>query len=505
MPRLEAPENGVAVRMYRQGHGDCFLLALPNKDGGEPIYVLIDCGVKPGSQDFIHQKPIGDIVKDIAEATGSHLHLVVITHEHQDHLNGIWRKRRPYFGGFTIDEAWMAWTENPDDPLANELRQRHHDQILSLVNARQKLALAMGENDHTVRRIDSLLNLEFGGDDDAFAGTMLAVSNPESSVNKQALKLIRDKASEAGHRGVRYLNPGGEPREIHGSGVRAFVLGPPRDAGLLSDEDPKDSEAFPDDNADRYTFAAAASPTDTEAPPFSQRFVARSDEAFPNNSDPFFVTHYGKDEEGKDDRDRLEVPDNAPWRRIDDEWLFSAEALALKLNTGINNTSLVLAFELPASKKVLLFIGDAQRGNWISWSKVRWRDGEKTITARDLLGRTVLYKVGHHGSHNATLAGNERDDYANLSWMAKGPFAGEFTAMIPAVSEWARTKNRPPWVHPLPSIRKALMDKAQGRVLQTDDTAFPRKPDAVDVATWDKFRDRCERKELYFDYTILDS
>ena len=25
--------------------------------------------------------------------------------------------------------------------------------------------------------------------------------------------------------------------------------------------------------------------------------------------------------------------------------------------------------------------------------------------ARELLGRTMLYKVGHHGSHNATLAG----------------------------------------------------------------------------------------------------
>ena len=37
---------------------------------------------------------------------------------------------------------------------------------------------------------------------------------------------------------------------------------------------------------------------------------------------------------------------NAAWRRIDHDWLHSAEALALDINNGINNTSLVLAFEL---------------------------------------------------------------------------------------------------------------------------------------------------------------
>ena len=84
-------------------------------------------------------------------------------------------------------------------------------------------------------------------------------------------------------------------------------------------------------------------------------------------------------------RDGIEVPPNAAWRRIDDEWLYSAESLALKLNTGINNTSLVLAFELPASKKVLFFAGDAQRGNWVSWADLKWTDGDETITARDLL------------------------------------------------------------------------------------------------------------------------
>ena len=48
MAKLQQQGNSVAVRMYRQGHGDCFLLALPRKDGNEPVYVLIDCGLSPG-------------------------------------------------------------------------------------------------------------------------------------------------------------------------------------------------------------------------------------------------------------------------------------------------------------------------------------------------------------------------------------------------------------------------------------------------------------------------
>ena len=92
------------------------------------------------------------------------------------------------------------------------------------------------------------------------------------------------------------------------------------------------------------------------------------------------------------------------WRRIDEDWLGSAAQFALNLDSATNNTSLVLAIELSPGGEVLLFPADAQVGNWLSWQKVQWSlDGNKTVTATDLLKRTVFYKVGHHGSHNATL------------------------------------------------------------------------------------------------------
>ena len=83
--------------------------------------------------------------------------------------------------------------------------------------------------------------------------------------------------------------------------------------------------------------------------------------------------------------------------------------LALQLDSLTNNTSLALAIERIADGRVLLFPADAQQGNWLSWHKLEWQRERRrrggrpaTVTAADLLDRTVFYKVGHHGSHNAT-------------------------------------------------------------------------------------------------------
>lgn len=502
MPKLEAPANGVAVRMYRQGHGDCFLIAFPRKGGGDPVYVLIDCGYKPGSPNYLkHKNVIGDIVDHIADATDNRLDLMVITHEHQDHLNGIWKKTKPYFGDFTIDEAWMAWTEDPSDDVAEELRRRHKDVLVGLVAARDQLKLAVGAGDSAVHRIDALLSLEFGGErsDGAFAA-----ADPAQSVNKQAMKLVRDKARE--QRGVKYLRPGQEVLTVpETDGVRVYVLGPPRDPDLLKDEDPVGSEGFPrGDSAHGLSFSAAATAMSMghRKAPFNSRHCVPLEKAL-DGSDPFFLGHYGREGEGTMEADKLEVSGDAAWRRIGSEWLYSAETMALSMNTGVNNTSLVLAFELPQSKKVLLFAGDAQRGNWISWTENEWKDGGQKITVADLLARTVLYKVGHHGSHNATLAGTPEDTYANLSWMGQGELAGEFTAMITAVNEWAVTQNDPPWYHPLPSIRRALLKKAQGRVFQTD-VDKPKRPEGVSEETWKAFLARAVFEPEYFQYSVLD-
>ncbi|MGH9362732.1 MAG: hypothetical protein ACRD2T_12530 [Thermoanaerobaculia bacterium] len=83
--RMQPPKDGVAVRMYRQGLGDCFLFALPHRD--EPFYLLIDCGVILGTEGAAAKMTA--VAKSIAAATGGRLELLVATHDHWVHLSGL--------------------------------------------------------------------------------------------------------------------------------------------------------------------------------------------------------------------------------------------------------------------------------------------------------------------------------------------------------------------------------------------------------------------------------
>jgi hypothetical protein len=115
----------------------------------------------------------------------------------------------------------------------------------------------------------------------------------------------------------------------------------------------------------------------------------------------------------------------------------------------------VLALELTDTGQILLFPGDAQVGNWLSWDKYSWeidggRRGQKTVTAQDLLARTVFYKVGHHGSHNATLREKGLPD---------------LVAMIPVNKDMAKKKR---WNMPLPALRTRLTEKCKCVIVQDE-------------------------------------
>jgi hypothetical protein len=71
-----------------------------------------------------------------------------------------------------------------------------------------------------------------------------------------------------------------------------------------------------------------------------------------------------------------------------------------------------------------------------------------------------------------------------------GQYAAEFVAMITAVEKWAHQKPKPDWNHPLPSIKRALLEKAAGRVLQTDTVLQQTWPVGIGVANWQSFLSR---------------
>jgi hypothetical protein len=477
---LPAPASGVTVRMYNPGFGDCLLLAF-RADDGSPRYLLIDCGAHHRYPD--RKTRLQKIAKDIATSTNSHLHIVAATHEHTDHLDGF-RLASDTFATIQIDDLWLAWTEDPDDPVANELRQRYDKHIRAMFGAVSQLQAAGQPNADS---LGALMDFEYSH------SPRLGVAGADGadSGNEAPIPFLRDRSTRKLVRSGDYLRPGQPPLTLPGvKGIQIYVFGPPKTPSMLRLLE-RNSELYPEiaaaSEADAFTAAVVAadtttpiSPDDKDAfessRPFNDLYRIDLKDA-PQNPEygHFFTGYYGSS--ASDDP-------NISWRRIDSDWLGAGENMALSINSYTNNTSLVLAVEITDSqpRKVLLFAADAQTGNWLSWQDLSWPGagpaGEK-VTADDLLERIVLYKVGHHGSRNATLSqkGLELMDQPGL------------VAMIPVDQKWAMEAMH--WEHPAEKLLARLEVKASGRVIRTDQIPAggqpPAQPAGLPEAEWKNF------------------
>src|SRR5687767_4022320 len=90
--RMTPPRRGVKIRMYRTGLGDCFLMAFPRKKSGGgggngAFYMLVDCGVYKGTPAERNAPWVRKIVENIRDATNKKLDVLVISHEHWDHIS----------------------------------------------------------------------------------------------------------------------------------------------------------------------------------------------------------------------------------------------------------------------------------------------------------------------------------------------------------------------------------------------------------------------------------
>ena len=534
--RTLLPEVGqVLVRMYGQGLGDCFLLAFPrSRSAGEasgdgaarPVYVLIDCGVVGGTPDGPQR--MQEIVRDIKATTldtaippdangkpRGHLDLLIISHEHWDHLSGFVQARDEW-NEIQVDELWTAWTESDD--------QSGLPAVLKRILAEQQQALAQVAD----------RALQFGLDDqyETVLGMMSFLSDAATTGQafsaaptvRDAFNVAKALVPKAQH---VYCEPG-EVRRVPGSDAVAYVLGPPRSDERLSQLNPsrRTPETYEALTAEAAGQAPAAGPRRSAAPladsAFSLQGMVEGRSAFNAFVMPLLGPSlaFGGDGAGSgadnypgpgdrsavmDEYDRSfpfdrsvripvvvaeseaeRTPEAYPalasyfdevhhWRRIDFDWLAVAEAFALQADNLTNNTSLVVAFELPstgagAERKVLLFAGDAQVGNWLSWDDIAaWQPVDGAAPAQtqpdmaDLLKRTAFYKVGHHGSHNATLKAK------GVERMRED---GELTAFVPVSPRVARDLKD--WCRmPLDTLLNALSERARGRVVLPNGNVWP--------------------------------
>jgi beta-lactamase superfamily II metal-dependent hydrolase len=344
---LELKPDHVTVRMYNVGFGDCFLLAFPREE--RPRKVLIDCGSHSAGRG---PRPIdavvGDLIGDVTDEDGvARIDIVIGTHRHQDHVSGFDDER---WGKVHVGEVWMPWSEDPRDAEGRRIRETQS---------------------RTARHL-------------GMACAALAAATPSASAN--ALRALADNqltnaaAMKTLHQGFRPL--GGErrvrrvflpyrdrqansfePRLLEG--VTVHAMGPSRDPEVIRDMDPPIGQSY-------LRFAGSGPKPEDQPPPFSPRW--RVDAAA-------FETSYAQLMIRPTER-----------RTIDNLDAIDYLAVAVALEKAVNGTSLMLMFE--THRSFLLFPGDAQWGTWnAAIEDEEWAS---------LLERTTLYKIGHHGSHNAT-------------------------------------------------------------------------------------------------------
>jgi hypothetical protein len=490
--------NETVIRMYRQGLGDCFLVFLP-KENGTFFKIMIDCGVIVGQADGKERNR--DVVADVIKATGGSVDILVVTHEHWDHVSGFdyasdlfCTRDEPAGGGkLKVGCVWFAWTENSDDPTARVLQgglKTLLEKVAGVGAALESPALALAgtpQGDSLIRGYRQVLSF-FGHDPD------LPIAPPSgfgvaAGTNKTRAAM---KAAAGLSKQIEYCDPDARKPWSHKDvpGVRIFTLGPPRDPNALRRTDPgkagyRAAIAEPDDLS--MAIDALSSAVDGGAP-FTGSSLPRPGQpsAGADPPHPFIQRYYLDDvlDEGPDGG-RAQGPVDQDWRRIDDDWIAGASEFALALDGQTNNTSLVLAIELAPDGPVLLFVADAQAGNWMSWEALVWSFDGRRVTSRDLLARTTFLKVGHHGSHNATLKG------LGLELMTRR----ELIAAVPVDRVTARKKR---WNEmPLLALMDELVKKTSNRVVLSE--VVP--PDGAQAYDGAGFTDNeLIRTPLYFEF-----
>ncbi len=348
-------KNTIRVRMYRVGFGDCFLLSLPIAnavDGADTHkHVLIDCGVHAQGD----LKTIDRAVDNIAEVTNKKLAVVIATHSHQDHISGFSEK----FSKFEICEVWLPWCEDPKDPKALKLQNKHN-------------ALTQRLRDHFTAEEKK------SKPDRTRRSAIAAITN--LTQNATALTLLRTGFGVNAE--VRYLAAGESLKSPAGiEGLSVDVLGPPQDQKFLSAMDPPANQ--------RYLRLSGGQPKPlNDLKPFADKWKMSHDELPPANR----LSNDESNNQTKIFRDALASP--------------SLDSLAFALDQAKNNTSLVTLLTYRGQQ--MLFPGDAQWGNWKFWLE--------QAGAQAILSSVTFFKVAHHGSHNAT----PKDA---LERMTKGKFA----------------------------------------------------------------------------------
>jgi hypothetical protein len=374
--------------MYRVGFGDFFLLSLLQAVG-EPLHIIVDCGVFKGTSQTGDIGSIEAAVADMIQTTRGKVALIIMTHRHADHIAGFARCAAD-FKKLQVGGVWMSIWESEYSPTAIKFQALLARTALGLQQHFASFGARATEEQQTARKY-----MENAVGETAASG---------GGTNDAALALLKQ-----GFSGVtpQYYQGGDAaklPDSLAKAGLTAQLLGPPpaTDLALMKLMDlQKGVGQYLADVAQGNGKSFAPFGPAWEIEPFDAKKrvgpdlspVAMREWINPRKS-------WGGVSVESAQKARLGFES-----ALNDSQPVAALTAAKQLNSFLNNQSLVIHFTFKG--KNLLFVGDAQAGNWEHWLfKTDDPDKEGTgtlsVDAQQILTSLDFYKVGHHGSGNAT-------------------------------------------------------------------------------------------------------
>jgi hypothetical protein len=347
------------IRSYNVGFGDCFLLTF-SYAGARDRNVLIDFGSTKQSEHAPEDGMVAIANRIKEDCGGRTLDVVVATHRHKDHISGFSGRPGAVIRSLEPELVIQPWTEDPKlDPNAVAPgRPRGGTRARGLVERLADMQSLAADVLAEVPRLKAspevpealAAQIEFLGD-----------TNLRNAAAVRNLRTMGKRKPVFAHFGTKL--PIGDLLP----GVKVEVIGPP----TLAQSKAVAQQRERDENEFWHLRARAG---------VGAGGGGRGPRLFP-----------GAVATGR-------PPQEARWviPRIDAMHAGEMLAIVRRLDDALNNTSLILLIEVLG--EVLVFPGDAQIENW-SYALF---EAPNRRSIRRRLARAAFYKVGHHGSLNAT-------------------------------------------------------------------------------------------------------